>query len=99
MKALDTEKLMWSQSVDESKIKLPQSKIMFARGGYHKILNYPLDAFGEDYVCILYGTLDFWIGYWITGLGYFNVQFPKAWCRDLTEQEMKVFLKKRMVIV
>jgi len=37
-------------------------------------------------------------GMWITGMGFFNVQFPKATTRELTEVEIKKFNKMRVAI-
>lgn len=34
----------------------------------------------------------FWVGSWITGFGFFNVKFPKATSRPVTDEEWEWFL-------
>lgn len=47
----------------------------------------------ED-ICVVYGENDEnFYGNWITGLGFFDVQFPKETTRDLTEKEIKKYSK------
>lgn len=41
---------------------------------------------------------DFYIGCWITGFGFFNVQFPKETTRPLTAEEKEYFNKMNFAI-
>ena len=38
-------------------------------------------------------TDNYYIGMWVTGLGFFNVCFPKKTSRELTEEEIEKFSK------
>jgi len=42
----------------------------------------------QPHLALIYGEDgDDWIGEWVTGIGYINVRFPKANCRELTAEE------------
>lgn len=38
------------------------------------------------------------IGAWLTGIGYFNVRFPKEDCRKLTSDEREMLANQQVVI-
>ena len=38
------------------------------------------------------------IGAWLTGIGYFNVKFPKRNCRELTDDERTLLSSQQVVI-
>jgi hypothetical protein len=43
-------------------------------------------------------TDNFWVGMWVTGFGFFNVLFPKATSRELTQKEREHFNKQYIQI-
>ena len=49
-------------------------------------------------VCIQYEDKDNYYGYWIEGLGFIDVQFPKSTTRELTEEEKVKFSNNAIVI-
>jgi hypothetical protein len=53
----------------------------------------------EPDLCYISGEDDEnYIGAWATGFGFFNVKFPKATTRDLTDAEVLHFSKQRLVM-
>ncbi len=61
-----------------------------AMGGGKKRLDISRDD--EDYFHVDSETEHFYIGSWITGFGFFDVAFPKATSRPLTDEEFEWFL-------
>ncbi len=41
---------------------------------------------------------DYYIGSWVTGLGFINVKFPKETTRDLNKEEVEEYSKKYIQI-
>lgn len=53
----------------------------------------------EDDLCCVYAEDENnWYGQWVTGLGFFDVRFPKSTTRDLTEKETEKYSKLRLYI-
>ncbi len=45
----------------------------------------------EPTLCFVDGEEgDYYTGSWVEGFGFFNVKFPKATTRELTEEEIKL---------
>lgn len=52
-----------------------------------------------DDLCFVYAEDDDnWYGKWVTGFGFFDVKFPKATTRDLTEQEIVYYSKQNLYL-
>jgi hypothetical protein len=53
----------------------------------------------EPDLCSIYNEDgDYWIGCWVTGLGFFDVKFPKTTTRELTQEEIEYYNKKSIRI-
>lgn len=53
----------------------------------------------EEDLCFVYAEdEDNWYGQWVTGLGFFDVRFPKSTTRDLTEQEVEKYSKLSLYV-
>lgn len=46
-----------------------------------------------DLACIYGEDGDDWIGAWVTGMGFTNVRFPRAACRELTAEERQRYAR------
>lgn len=53
----------------------------------------------EDYFVVDEELDNFYLGRWVTGLGFFNVAFPKATSRPVTDDEWEFFLNSPVAIV
>ena len=52
-----------------------------------------------EHICSVYGDDgDNWVGSWITGMGYFDVRFPKSTTRPLTQEEIASLSKMKFRI-
>ncbi len=71
--------------------KLPQEKHMMATQAIHKLGDFSRDTY--DLCCVYGETETDWIGAWITGLGFFDVRFPKETTRVLTPAEVEKYNK------
>ena len=62
-------------------------KYMMATTAIHQLGDISRD---EEDLCIVYKEVDDdYIGNWVTGFGFFDVRFPKATTRDLTQEEIE----------
>ena len=67
------------------------SKYMMATKAFHKLGDISSDV--PD-LCYIYGEdNDNYIGNWVTGLGFFDVKFPKDTTRPLTPEEIEKYNK------
>ena len=67
---------------------IPQ-RYMMATTAIHKLGDISRDT--PD-ICSVYAEEgEDWIGAWVTGLGFFDVRFPKATTRELTEEEKATY--------
>ena len=74
-------------------IKYVDCKYMMATTAIHKLGD--ISSPTPD-ICSIEGEDgDDYIGQWVTGLGFFNVRFPKSTTRDLTDQEIEFYSKQR----
>ena len=77
-------------------------KYMVATKAYHTLgsLSRPLDnPCSEENLCQVSGEAgDCYVGMWVTGLGFFNIMFPKATTRELTPDEVARFNKMKFAI-
>lgn len=64
-------------------------KDMMATKATHKLGDISRDE--EDIAFIYAEDGEFWIGQWWTGFGFFDVKFPKATTRELTEEEVNFY--------
>ena len=80
-----------SQEIDKMK-KI--DKHMMATTATHKLGDLSREDDGIDNLCRVTKEDDEnYYGMWITGMGFFNVEFPKDTTRELTEDEIKKFNK------
>ena len=73
------------------------STYMMATKAYHQLGD--LSRSNPKLCCIQSEDEDNYYGYWIEGLGFINVQFPKSTTRELTEKEKVKFSDNTIVIV
>ena len=53
----------------------------------------------DEDICFVYAEdEENWYGQWVTGLGFFDVSFPKSTTRDLTEKEIEKYSKLNLYI-
>lgn len=66
--------------------KHTMSKHMMATKAYHKLRELSRD---KPNLCHVYDQDEaYYYGIWVTGLGYFDIKFPKETTRDLTQEEI-----------
>ena len=69
--------------------KYPYGFDMMATKAYHKLGDISSE---KPDLCTVYSeTENYYIGQWVTGLGFFNVHFPKDSTRELTESEVEYY--------
>lgn len=67
----------------------PDGFDMMATKAYHKLGDISSD---KPDLCVVHSeTENYYIGSWVTGLGFFNVHFPKSSTRELTESEVEYY--------
>lgn len=69
---------------------------MMATKATHKLGD--LSRSKPELCCIQSEDEDNYYGYWIEGLGFIDVQFPKSTTRELTEEEKAKFSDNTVVI-
>lgn len=70
------------------------TRYMMATKAIHQLGDISSD---EPDLCYVYSEEgDDYVGRWATGLGFFNVKFPKATTRDLTDEEYEKFSKQHI---
>jgi hypothetical protein len=69
---------------------------MMATKATHKLGD--LSRKNPELACIQSEDEDNYYGYWIEGLGFIDVQFPKSTTRELTEEEKVKFSDNTIVI-
>lgn len=80
-----------------------QSKYMIATVANHKLGDLSRDDSsanldGEN-LCVVHSETDEnYIGNWVLGLGFVNVEFPKTSTRDLTDAEIARFDRQKVQI-
>lgn len=53
----------------------------------------------EGSLCHIHGqSHGYWVGSWVTGMGFVHVLFPKETTRPLTDEEVQKYKKKRVQI-
>jgi hypothetical protein len=62
-----------------------ESKYLMGTLAFHQLGDIRSDV--EDIFCATGETDKYWVGMWVTGLGFFGVLFPKETSRELTEEE------------
>lgn len=72
-------------------------KIMMGTKAYHQLG----DISRDDYEGFSTNeeTDEYWIGAWREGYGFFNVLFPKATSRELTQEEIDYLKIVRTIII
>jgi len=66
-----------------------ETKHLMATEAYHLLGDISRN---EADLCIVSKETDeYFVGNWVTGLGFFNVLFPKETTRELTEEEVNEF--------
>jgi len=71
----------------QPKIKYKKSKYMMATKAYHKLGDISSNA---PNLCSVSGENgEFYVGSWVTGYGFFHVNFPKETTRELTQKEIE----------
>lgn len=80
------------RELEKGIVEINPTKYMIATTAHHILgsLSRPYDAnHPEDNLCDISGeTGDYYVGMWVTGIGFFNVLFPKATTRELTPDEL-----------
>lgn len=95
-----------SRIVDETLADAMRPEAMFQRPFSHYMMGTRAVHFfagdisrEEPELCLVYNQDgEDWIGQWVEGLGFFDVRFPKASTRDLTEEEKRLYHKRRLVV-
>lgn len=72
------------------------TKIVMATKAMHKLGDISRDE--PDYAHIYDENETDYIGYWLTGLGFIDVTFPKDGCREMTSEEAKYLAEHEIVI-
>jgi len=72
------------------------NKYMMATKAIHKLGDISSEV--EDLCHICEVGSEYYIGSWVTGLGFFNVMFPKETTRELTPEEIEKFNKQYVQI-
>ena len=72
------------------------SYYMMATKAQHKLGDISRDE--EDLCYIHEETDDCYIGSWVTGFGFVNVEFPKETTRELTQEEIEKYNKMKVRI-
>ena len=86
--ALEDKERLSSKEID----KLPEiDKHMIATTGIHMLGDISRDE--GDLCRVSHESETDYYGMWITGMGYFNVRFPKKSTRELTEEEIEKYNK------
>lgn len=70
--------------------------VMFGTKAYHMLGDISRDE--EDWFHAHGETDDYYIGMWVTGMGFFNVLFPINTSRKLTSDELSHFKTLQFVI-
>lgn len=71
-------------------------KYMMATKAMHKMGDISSDF--ED-LCVVFSETDtHYIGNWVTGFGFINVEFPKETTRELTQKEVEKYNKQYVQI-
>jgi len=84
------------QITEHGNIKREFLKYKMATTAIHQLGDISSDV--ED-LCFVYAEDDDnWYGQWATGIGFFDVKFPKATTRDLTEKEIVYYEKKNLYL-
>lgn len=68
---------------------LDDTKLMMGTTAYHQLGDISSDVY--DWFYAHSETLDYYVGQWVTGLGFVNVVYPKNTTRELTDDELKHF--------
>lgn len=68
-----------------------ESKYMMATKAFHKMGDISRDT--EDLCRVYSEDMGGYRGSWVTGLGFFDVFFPKSTTRELTQEEIKNLCK------
>lgn len=71
-------------------------KYMIATTAIHKLGD--ISRPGSDLCVVKSETEKNYIGNWVTGLGYIGVRFPKSSTRELTEEDIKKYDGRRLII-
>jgi hypothetical protein len=73
---------------------MSKNRYMMATKAMHKLGDISSD---EPDLCSIYDEDENdYIGAWVTGLGFFNVHFPKATTRELTPEEREKYGKMHL---
>ena len=76
--------------------KLNKGRYLMATRAIHKLGDISSD---EPDICHVYAeTDDDWIGSWVTGLGFFNIHFPKETTRALNDEELARYKKQHIAM-
>jgi hypothetical protein len=73
-----------------------EGKYLMGTKAYHQ-----LGEISRDEPDLFYAkneTKECYLGSWVTGMGFFNVCFPKETSRELTKKEIKYYNKKYVAI-
>src|SRR4051812_48043412 len=76
----------------EKRRKLEPSTYLMGTTAYALLGDITRDK--EDIFSAYDETDDYYIGSWVTGFGFFDVLFPKATSRHLTDEEKETYSKK-----
>lgn len=91
------EELLFNDEVDKNKKRLEKPIHLMAKEGYHKMLNYINDTYA--FIVVHSEYKDFYIGNWLEGFGFVDIQFPKNKTRSLTKEEQEKINNSRIVII
>jgi hypothetical protein len=69
---------------------------MMATTATHKLGD--LSRSKHDLCCITEEDKNNYYGMWVTGLGAFDIQFPKSTTRELTEEERDFYSNKKVIV-
>ena len=72
------------------------NKYMMATRAEHKMGDLSRDEEDLCHICEI--GKDYYIGSWVTGLGFLNVMFPKETTRELTDEEIVKYNKMSIQI-
>ena len=78
------------------------ARYMFIRKGgkaIHKLGDISRNYLSAELIFVVSEDENNWIGYYVEGYGFIDVEFAKEDCRDASDEEVKRWLKDRHSIV
>jgi hypothetical protein len=79
------------QKLEVSKMVKIEPRYLMGTKAFHQLGDISREEY--DLFSAIGETEKYWVGAWLTGMGFFNVLFPKETSRDLTSEEIEKYNK------